>query len=411
MAAGRSLALTPWRRLYGKNRDGEGRTPANAETEPGMTSAAQIGATGIGGVPGYGAPGIYGRPPAGPDQGEDERNATTLPGQDDTEQSEALPGRRPPPPPGTAPSTSDVVRLPGQETVGESGPRNPLIAGGAFTLAVAIGLSLDQRTQPQGLEPATPSTTAAADDEDQAQAEGEEDIEGLTEEERELVRELQQSDAEVRRHEAAHAAAGGEFAGAPTFTYQTGPDGKRYAVGGEVSIDTSPVRGDPEATIRKAQRIRAAANAPADPSSQDRRVAAQADSLRQQAQAELQAERREERQAEDAESAGGGTPVGQAGSQDAPGAEAAAVPGVAPPASPPPAPAEEPGFGARSAGAGGGFAPAGEDTDTAAGSRPPNGPQDRDDDSAGPFTPGAFSAAAASYRGPTARQSLVSLAV
>ena len=56
-----------------------------------------------------------------------------------------------------------------------------------------------------------------------------------------LVRELQQSDAEVRRHEAAHAAAGGEFAGAPTFTYQTGPDGKRYAVGGEVSIDTSPV--------------------------------------------------------------------------------------------------------------------------------------------------------------------------
>ena len=320
-------------------------------------------------------------------------------------------GRRPLPPPGTAPSTSDVVRLPGQETVGESGPRNPLIAGGAFTLAVAIGLSLDQQTQPEGLEPATPSTTAAAAEEDQAQAEGEEDIEGLTEEEREQVRELQQSDAEVRRHEAAHAAAGGEFAGAPSFTYQTGPDGKRYAVGGEVSIDTSPVRGDPEATIRKAQRIRAAANAPADPSSQDRRVAAQADSLRQQAQAELQAERREERQAEEVESAGQGTPVGQAGPQDATGAEAAAAPGVAPPASLPPASAEDPGFAARSAGTGGGFAPAGDDTDTAADSSPATGPPDREGDAAGPFTPGAFSAAAASYRGPAPRQSLVSLAV
>ena len=85
----------------------------------------------------------------------------------------------------------------------------------------------------------------------------------------------------------------------------TGPDGRRYAVGGSVSIDTAPVKGDPEATIRKAQQIKAAASAPSDPSGQDRRVAAQADALRQQAEAELRAERREESEA--ATGASGGT--------------------------------------------------------------------------------------------------------
>ncbi len=172
------------------------------------------------------------------------------------------------------------------------------MTGGAFTLAVALGLSLDQQTQPDYLAPATPASVAESSGEasgNGGQAVGDD---GLTEEERKLVRELKARDAEVRRHEAAHAAAGGQYAGAPTYTYQRGPDGRQYAVGGAVSIDTAPVRGDPEATIRKAQQIKAAASAPADPSGQDRRVAAQADALRQQAEAELRAERREESAAE-----------------------------------------------------------------------------------------------------------------
>jgi hypothetical protein len=82
-----------------------------------------------------------------------------------------------------------------------------------------------------------------------------------------------------------------------SFTYVRGPDGKRYAVGGEVSIDTSPVRGDPEATIQKAQQIRAAANAPANPSSQDRAVAAQAARMEQVARQELAARHGPEGQA------------------------------------------------------------------------------------------------------------------
>lgn len=110
----------------------------------------------------------------------------------------------------------------------------------------------------------------------------------LTEEQLDQVRKLKQRDREVRAHEQAHLGAAGQYAsGGPSFTYQVGPDGRRYAVGGEVGIDTSPVAGDPEATIRKAQQIRRAALAPAEPSGQDRAVAAAASQLLAQAQKEL----------------------------------------------------------------------------------------------------------------------------
>lgn len=70
-----------------------------------------------------------------------------------------------------------------------------------------------------------------------------------------------------------------------SFTYQKGPDGVNYAIGGEVGISTSPGR-TPDETIQRAQQIRAAALAPADPSGQDRAVAAQAAQMAQQAQME-----------------------------------------------------------------------------------------------------------------------------
>ena len=101
---------------------------------------------------------------------------------------------------------------------------------------------------------------------------------------------LASRDREVRAHEQAHAAVGGAYAGAPTYTFTRGPDGKRYAIGGEVSIDSSPIPNDPEATLRKMELVQRAALAPAEPSAQDRRVAAQAT----QARAELAQLRREE---------------------------------------------------------------------------------------------------------------------
>ena len=105
--------------------------------------------------------------------------------------------------------------------------------------------------------------------------------------EREQIQELAARDREVRAHEQAHAAVAGQYGSSPTYSFVRGPDGVSYAVGGEVKIDTSPIPGDPEATLRKAQQLRRAANAPAEPSSQDSNVAAQAAQMEQQARAEL----------------------------------------------------------------------------------------------------------------------------
>lgn len=119
-----------------------------------------------------------------------------------------------------------------------------------------------------------------------------------TEEQAETAK-LKKRDQEVRSHEQAHiAAAGGLARGGATFSFQRGPDGKQYAIGGEVSIDTSPVSGNPQATIRKAQQIRSAALAPANPSAQDRAVAASASALEAEAQREIQKEEQEAPSAE-----------------------------------------------------------------------------------------------------------------
>jgi len=109
----------------------------------------------------------------------------------------------------------------------------------------------------------------------------------LTEQEQKQLKSLVSRDREVRAHEQAHANVGGRYAGSPTYTFQRGPDGRQYAIGGEVAIDISPVAGDPEATIEKARIIRRAALAPAEPSAQDRAVAAEASVIEQQAKVEL----------------------------------------------------------------------------------------------------------------------------
>ena len=102
------------------------------------------------------------------------------------------------------------------------------------------------------------------------------------------VKELKETDRNVRAHEAAHLAAAGALAkGGATYSYTTGPDGKRYAVAGEVRIDTSAVSGNPQATILKMQQVERAALAPADPSGQDRAVAAEAEATAAKARAEL----------------------------------------------------------------------------------------------------------------------------
>ncbi|GGY03256.1 hypothetical protein GCM10011289_01940 [Paludibacterium paludis] len=107
----------------------------------------------------------------------------------------------------------------------------------------------------------------------------------LTDAQQEQLAKLKARDAEVRQHEAAHMAASGGLAGSPSYTYQRGPDGGQYAIGGEVSISMSP-GSTPAETISRARKIRASALAPAEPSGQDRSVAAAANAMEAQARAE-----------------------------------------------------------------------------------------------------------------------------
>lgn len=118
----------------------------------------------------------------------------------------------------------------------------------------------------------------------------------FTEEEKRLIAELKQRDAAVRAHEQAHMAAGaGVVTSGPSYIFERGPDGILYAVGGEVSIDASKGR-TPAETVRKMDRVITAALAPADPSSQDQSVAAQAAANQAQARIELAADNAQQMQ-------------------------------------------------------------------------------------------------------------------
>jgi len=122
----------------------------------------------------------------------------------------------------------------------------------------------------------------------------------LSQEEKQAVQELEERDREVRSHEQAHIAAGGPYVtGGASYTYQTGPDGKQYAIGGSVSIDTSSIPGNPQASLEKAQTVRKAALSPASPSAQDQKVASEAASMETKARQEIKEQKNEEEDADD----------------------------------------------------------------------------------------------------------------
>lgn len=148
------------------------------------------------------------------------------------------------------------------------------------------------------------------------------DGDGLNEAEEKQVQELAKRDREVRAHEQAHARVGGPYAGAPSYTFQQGPDGKRYAIGGEVQIDTSKEK-TPQETIRKMQIVIRAALAPAEPSSQDLKVAQLARSQLSEAQAEARQAKADEFQGTDE----GGETAPASGSEANSGGEGASSSG------------------------------------------------------------------------------------
>ena len=142
----------------------------------------------------------------------------------------------------------------------------------------------DERVEGVRASEASSAARASEPETPGAQTRSESDLSPADKEE---VQRLKNRDAEVRAHEQAHASAGGSHAGSPSYDFETGPDGQRYAVGGEVSIDTSEVAGDAKASISKMQQVVRAANAPAEPSGQDRKVAAKARAKMAKLQAEM----------------------------------------------------------------------------------------------------------------------------
>lgn len=78
-------------------------------------------------------------------------------------------------------------------------------------------------------------------------------------------------DSEIRTHEQQHAAAG-DTKGAISYNYQIGPDGKLYATGGHVRLDTS-IPQDEEAALAKLDKLASAAGAPSGLSGADAAIA------------------------------------------------------------------------------------------------------------------------------------------
>jgi hypothetical protein len=171
----------------------------------------------------------------------------------------------------------------------------------------------ESRDAPETQEtaPSESAETSAPEDTPpmQGKSQGQASIDGLTQAQRDQVTELAQRDREVHTHEAAHQAAGGGLVGAACYSYQEGPDGRSYAIGGECPI-TIPASDNPSEMIDIAQRVRAAALALANPSGQDLAVANAAVQMEAQARQAL-AQQQAQQQAQPAPPTGQTPPSAQ----------------------------------------------------------------------------------------------------
>lgn len=140
------------------------------------------------------------------------------------------------------------------------------------------------------------------DGEDEGQREQQPEVEGslrpmadLSPEQLQQLRELERQDQQVRTRDMAFIAAAGGAAGSYSVEYETGPDGRRYAVGADIKLDTSD-GATPEQTLAKARALRAATMSARGESSTDASAAAKAVRMEAEAHAEIEREREAERQ-------------------------------------------------------------------------------------------------------------------
>lgn len=203
--------------------------------------------------------------------------------QTETPGHNAQPERREPGDAGRVGGTDPNGATGPNRTAGPSGSGGPNRSGGATSGEEARSAG---RTF-MGAADGSAGRSFAGSDEGAAQGDQQKQLAEMTAEEKLQVRDMKARDQEVRTHEQAHMGAGaGLVVGGASFQQERGPDGRMYAVAGEVQIDTSE-GASPEETLDKARRVRAAALAPAEPSGQDRLVAAQAASMESEARREM----------------------------------------------------------------------------------------------------------------------------
>ena len=89
-----------------------------------------------------------------------------------------------------------------------------------------------------------------------------------------VLAKFRNKDASIKSHEQSHAAMA-TTTSPISYNYQEGPDGKMYAVGGSVRLDTS-IPADTEAAIAKIDRIKAASTGVDNPSGADMAIASAA---------------------------------------------------------------------------------------------------------------------------------------
>lgn len=185
----------------------------------------------------------------------------------------------------------------------QSASLNSARAGGVFAPS-APGLDATQQAQGNGLGRGLLEQTGSAREvEGGSSAAKTNSQDDLTPEEEAEVERLKKREEEVKAHEAAHAAAGGGVTGAISYSYTTGPDGKEYITDGEIQIDTSSGGSDPESVIAKMEAVIRSAYAPAEPSSKDRQVAAQAQQILAAAELQAKEQKTAEEEAERSEDA------------------------------------------------------------------------------------------------------------
>lgn len=177
----------------------------------------------------------------------------------------------------------------GEQPLPSTSPAPPTADATSEQAAVQVSLSQEGRALSAGQkrqeDPEENRTDTKTDGQDKAPKST---VQPFNEAELRQIQELKSRDTEVRAHEQAHLNAAGSYAaGGPSYSYQTGPDGKRYAVGGSVPIDMSS-ESTPEATVIKMETVKRAALAPADPSAADRQIAAEAGMKEMQARQEIQ---------------------------------------------------------------------------------------------------------------------------